>query len=170
MLSQITPIKTPGDLGALSRSSRNKRGKGLKVAAPEAGVGVRFLSEFERGKPTVELGKAMKVLQAAGLELAIVQRPEQPTEAGASCYSRLLGTDFPYDWSNSNMDPNLFIRKVLLGLRFNDLLRIVSHFGMKQVAGELPAIEDRRTAIKAITLLSRIQQGMLLAKYDAHHA
>ncbi len=68
------------------------------------------------------------------------------------------------------MDPNLFIRKVLLGLRYNDLLRIVSHFGIKQVTEELPAIEDRKTAQKAITLLSRIQQGMLLARYDTHHA
>jgi hypothetical protein len=34
-------------------------------------VGVRFLVELERGKPTVQLGKVLLVFSAAGLEVEI---------------------------------------------------------------------------------------------------
>jgi len=45
-------------------------------ASALAGVGTRFLSELERGKPTVELGKTLKVLTILGLELRITTRGE----------------------------------------------------------------------------------------------
>ena len=46
-------------------------------AAALAGVGVRFLSELERGKPTLQLGLAIRVLQLFGLELHVEQRGDQ---------------------------------------------------------------------------------------------
>jgi transcriptional regulator with XRE-family HTH domain len=42
--------------------------------AAAAGVGLRFLVELERGKPTVELGRALAVLAAVGLDLQVVAR------------------------------------------------------------------------------------------------
>lgn len=36
-----------------------------------AGVGIRFLSELERGKPTVRLAESLAVLQSLGLTLTI---------------------------------------------------------------------------------------------------
>ena len=48
----------------------------LKDAAALAGVGVRFLSELERGKPTLQLGLAISVLQLFGLELHVHARSE----------------------------------------------------------------------------------------------
>ena len=39
-----------------------------------AGVGNRFLSELENGKPTVELSKAIEVLQALGYVLEVRPR------------------------------------------------------------------------------------------------
>lgn len=44
--------------------------------AGAAGVGVRFLSELERGKTTVQLGKALDVLWALGCSVRIV--PPRP--------------------------------------------------------------------------------------------
>ena len=40
-------------------------------AAGLCGVGERFLSELERGKPTVELGKVLQVLNRLGLHLVL---------------------------------------------------------------------------------------------------
>ena len=64
-------------IGQLVRQRRKAAGMTLKDAAALAGVGVRFLSEFERGKPTLQLGLAIGVLQLFGLELHVEQRGEQ---------------------------------------------------------------------------------------------
>ena len=37
-------------------------------------VGVRFISDLENGKPTMELGKVLHVLQCLGLEVSIQPR------------------------------------------------------------------------------------------------
>lgn len=67
-------IKTPEDLGAVIRERRKKAKLTQKKAAALAGVGVRFLSELERGKPTAQIGKTLKVAQLLGLELRINER------------------------------------------------------------------------------------------------
>lgn len=41
-----------------------------------AGVGVRFIVELEAGKPTVQLGIALRVIQALGGEIHIHGFPE----------------------------------------------------------------------------------------------
>lgn len=74
----IGKIRTPADLGMLIRSARKAAGVTLAEAAGLAGVGVRFLSELERGKPTAELGKALKVAETVGLELRAFRRGEAP--------------------------------------------------------------------------------------------
>ena len=61
-------------IGRLVRQRRKEAGLTLKDAAALAGVGVRFLSELERGKPTLQLGLAIRVLQLFGLELHVEQR------------------------------------------------------------------------------------------------
>ena len=38
------------------------------------GVGVRFLSELERGKPTLEINKVIKVLAMLGMDIHIEDR------------------------------------------------------------------------------------------------
>ncbi len=64
-------------IGQLVRQRRKEAGMTLKEAAEMAGVGVRFLSELERGKPTLQLGLAIQVLQLFGLELHVEKRGEQ---------------------------------------------------------------------------------------------
>lgn len=49
-------------------------GLALKEACRLAGLGIRFLSEFERGKETAEIGKVLTVLDALGLDFYVGQR------------------------------------------------------------------------------------------------
>ncbi|WP_428040612.1 hypothetical protein [Devosia psychrophila] len=39
-----------------------------------AGVGRRFLSELENGKPTAEIGKVLQVLTALGIDMQLKVR------------------------------------------------------------------------------------------------
>ena len=70
----IEPIASPEDLGALVRSVRTKRGMSQQEFADLAGVGRRFVSELERGKPTLEIGRVLTVLLAAGIDLVAKER------------------------------------------------------------------------------------------------
>ena len=74
----MTKISDSTQLGRLVRERRKQASLTLKDAAGMAGVGVRFLSELERGKPTVQIGLAIKVLLLFGLELHIHPRGESP--------------------------------------------------------------------------------------------
>ncbi len=61
-------------LGALIRAARKSQGLTQQDFADVAGVGVRFLSELERGKTTAEIGLVLHVLQLAGFELIVERR------------------------------------------------------------------------------------------------
>jgi len=67
-------VRTAEDLGQAVRRRRLSAGFTQEHASGLAGVGTRFLGELERGKPTVQLGRALKVLQMLGLELRLVPR------------------------------------------------------------------------------------------------
>ncbi|BCG87288.1 hypothetical protein MesoLj113c_33980 [Mesorhizobium sp. 113-3-9] len=66
---QDSAITSPADLGRLVRAARKRRDFSQQQFADLAGVGRRFLSELENGKPTLELGKVLKVAGAAGITL-----------------------------------------------------------------------------------------------------
>jgi transcriptional regulator with XRE-family HTH domain len=63
----------------IRKKRKESRAEQAKVAGL-AGVGVRFLSELERGKPTAELEKALRVLERLGLEVWILPRGSRPEE------------------------------------------------------------------------------------------
>ena len=67
-------ISLPIDLGKAIKVKRQKDGLTQMDAAALCGVGTRFLSELENGKPSVELGKVLQVLKGLGLECLIVER------------------------------------------------------------------------------------------------
>jgi len=67
----MTKINDTKEIGQIVRQRRKDAGLTLKDAAGMAGVGVRFLSELERGKPTLQIGLAIEVLQLFGLELHV---------------------------------------------------------------------------------------------------
>lgn len=161
--SRVTLIRDVRDLGALIRARRQEAGRSLRQAAPAARVGVRFLAEVERGKDRAAIGKVFDTLHSLGLDVAIIPRADRdhPPSGG---YSRLLGTEFPYDWSNSRMTPAVFIRKVLEAGRFMDLLRTVRHFGFDAVEREMSRLNDPALKARATAILSRIHAGRLQAQ------
>ncbi|WP_349260368.1 helix-turn-helix domain-containing protein [Baekduia sp.] len=65
------PVSDATDLGAAIRAARKARDLRLEDVALAAGVGLRFLSELERGKASVRLEETLRVLSALGLRLSL---------------------------------------------------------------------------------------------------
>ena len=63
------------EIGSAVRQSRLAQGLRQDQLAAAAGVGLRFLVELERGKPTVRLDKVLAVLSALGCRLDVTPRP-----------------------------------------------------------------------------------------------
>ncbi|UYV15946.1 helix-turn-helix transcriptional regulator [Porphyrobacter sp. ULC335] len=59
-------------IGAIIRDERKALGLRQDELAAASGVGLRFLVELERGKPTVQMGKVLDVLAALGCDLQIL--------------------------------------------------------------------------------------------------
>ena len=72
--AELITIASPADLGRLVRAVRERRDFSQQEFADLAGVGRRFLSELENGKPTLELGKVLKVTNTAGIVLFARER------------------------------------------------------------------------------------------------
>jgi HTH-type transcriptional regulator/antitoxin HipB len=73
-------ISTVLGLGAIIRGKRKSLGADQARAAGLSGVGIRFLSELERGKPTAEIGKALQVLDRLGIDIWILPRGRRPED------------------------------------------------------------------------------------------
>jgi HTH-type transcriptional regulator/antitoxin HipB len=70
-------IRDTRQLGALVRARRRALGVTQVELAGLANVGPRFVGELERGKPTLELGKVLRVLQRLALDLVTSPREER---------------------------------------------------------------------------------------------
>lgn len=70
----MTDAFTSEQLGAAIRAARKAQGLRQDELAGAAGVGLRFVVELERGKPSVQLDKVLAVLAALGLRLRIEDR------------------------------------------------------------------------------------------------
>jgi HTH-type transcriptional regulator / antitoxin HipB len=73
----------PSDFGAAVRTARRALKLRQAELAGAAGVGLRFLIELEAGKSTIQLGKALAVLDALGLVCNITSRAEARTDRRA---------------------------------------------------------------------------------------
>ena len=71
-------VKSPGELGSLVRAHRRNRGLNLEKVSAIGGFSTRFLSEFERGKETAEIGKVLAALRVLGLEVSVTPRRTKP--------------------------------------------------------------------------------------------
>lgn len=71
------PYRNVSEIGSWVRGQRKLRGFTQRDVAMYANVGVRFISDLENGKPTVELGKVIAVLSALGIDLDLVPRREK---------------------------------------------------------------------------------------------
>ena len=68
-------VVTIEEIGTVVRQSRLAQGLRQDQLAAAAGVGLRFLVELERGKPTVRLDKVLAVLSALGCRLDVTPPP-----------------------------------------------------------------------------------------------
>jgi y4mF family transcriptional regulator len=66
---------TAEEIGFVVRQARLAQGLRQDQLAAAAGVGVRFLVELERGKPSVRLAKVLAVLDALGCRLQVTPPP-----------------------------------------------------------------------------------------------
>lgn len=64
-------ILTTEQLGALIRKIRKASGLRQDQLAGVANVGLRFVVDLERGKPTAQLGKVLQVLATMGCTLTV---------------------------------------------------------------------------------------------------
>ncbi len=67
-------VRNTKDIGKILRKHRKSRGITLERLSGLSNLSPRFLSEFERGKETCEIGKALKALQIMGLEVSVHPR------------------------------------------------------------------------------------------------
>ncbi len=68
---QYGRTQTALDLGSLARAHRKEKHLTLSTLSGLSNLSIRFLSEFERGKPTAEIGKVLKALKILGLEVVV---------------------------------------------------------------------------------------------------
>ena len=62
-------IPDTSELGELIRETRKSQGLTQADLAGLTGVGLRFISDVEKGKKTAEIGKVLLVLGALGLAI-----------------------------------------------------------------------------------------------------
>jgi len=62
------------DLGNAVRASRKRHALTQADLAGLSGTGIRFISDLERGKPTLEFGRVLTVLQVLGVRMALEDR------------------------------------------------------------------------------------------------
>lgn len=76
--AQYGVIRSAEDLGKLVRAHRKQRKLTLETISGLGNLSTRFLSEFERGKETAELGKVLQALRTLGLDVVIQPRGHIP--------------------------------------------------------------------------------------------
>ncbi len=64
-------VKTSEDIGKLISKKRKECGMTQAECASLSGVGTRFISELERGKPTLEIDKVLNVACMMGLKILV---------------------------------------------------------------------------------------------------
>jgi y4mF family transcriptional regulator len=74
----ISPVYSTSALGAALRAARRARDLRLEDVALAAGVGVRFVSELERGKETARLAQTLRVAEALGVNLIVEDPLDRP--------------------------------------------------------------------------------------------
>jgi y4mF family transcriptional regulator len=64
-------------IGKLVKKLRKDQGLTQSEAAGYLNVGTRFLSDLENGKPTIQIEKALHVLEGIGLKIFAVPKANQ---------------------------------------------------------------------------------------------
>jgi len=70
----VKKLLTPAAVGALLREARNAAGISQSELGARIGASRFWVAQFEKGKPTAELGLALKALHALGLMVRVEPR------------------------------------------------------------------------------------------------
>lgn len=62
---------TPEEIGNIVRTTRKKMRATQADLALTSGTGLRFIIDLEKGKPTCQIGKVLRVLQTLGIEASV---------------------------------------------------------------------------------------------------
>ena len=81
---QYGAVRSAEDLGKIVRAHRKRRKLTLETISGLGNLSTRFLSEFERGKETAELGKVLQALRTLGLEVVVQPRGGTPSRPPSS--------------------------------------------------------------------------------------
>jgi len=76
-LMDLASTSSPELLGSRVRQRRRAANLTQRELAELAGVGVRLVSELERGKPTLQMDAVNRVLSVFGLMLGPVEAPRE---------------------------------------------------------------------------------------------
>ncbi len=90
-------IKTANELGKVIRTFRKNKNLTLEKVSGLSNLGMRFLSELERGKETAELGKVLEVLNKLGLEVLIQPRGYEQAQKHLELKLKILKQDIEAD-------------------------------------------------------------------------
>jgi len=77
-------VQTAEELDHLARAHRKQRHLTLETVSGLGNLSTRFLSEFEQGEETAEIGKVLKALRTLGLVVIIQPRGRAAQSAGGS--------------------------------------------------------------------------------------
>lgn len=69
-------LTSTAEIGAMVRERRREQGISQEQLAGVAGTGIRFISDLENGKGTIQADKMIKVIEALGLRLYATNRWE----------------------------------------------------------------------------------------------
>lgn len=71
------PVLSVEQIGRAIQQERKAQGLTQSDIAGLAQTGVRFIVDLEKGKPTIQMSKALDVLQLLGLELVVRKKGAQ---------------------------------------------------------------------------------------------
>ena len=141
-------VRTAEELGRLARAHRKNHALALKDTSNLANLGIRFLSEFERGKKTAEIGKVLKALDAIGLEV-IVQPREVSSDAIADVKAEYVVTK----------PGELALPEVLQPVSANALYSLIQHFGITHLSLFGSAARGEITPSSDLDFLVKFEKG-----------
>lgn len=82
----MTEIADISSLGELIRRRRVALGLRQPDLALAANVGVRFIVDIEKGKPTCQIGRVLRLLETLGITLIATMPPEPETTEAAEVF------------------------------------------------------------------------------------
>lgn len=71
---EFNKLVSTKDIGLLIKTTRKAQGVTQEQLAGVANTGIRFISDLENGKPTIQVNKLLNVLSALGLCMYIFSK------------------------------------------------------------------------------------------------